>query len=84
MLKHKYFPTTSILDARLGSNTSYMERSNWGAKLIILSGLIWRVGNGRDIKIWEDKWTPMSLDIAAPIGCESWTVDNLIYAHTRT
>lgn len=73
ILKHKYFPTTSTLDARLGSNASYVWRSIWGAKPIILSGLI-----------WNDHWTLTKLDSVAPLDRDDWVVDCLIDAQNKT
>ena len=30
------------------------------AQKIVQKGLCWRVGNGRNIKVWEDNWVPIS------------------------
>jgi hypothetical protein len=32
--------------------------SIWNAKFLLNEGMVWRVGNGRSIKIWGDKWLP--------------------------
>lgn len=29
---------------------------------LMVHGAIWRIGDGRSIKIWSDKWIPNSLD----------------------
>lgn len=73
VLKAKYFPHCSLLDASLGQNTSYSWRSIWSSKSLLKEGLIWKVGNGRNIDVWNDNWvvdengmratTPKSSDI---------------------
>jgi hypothetical protein len=46
------------LGATLGNRHSYTWRSIWQAKELLSQGLIWRVGDGKSIKIWEDCWLP--------------------------
>ena len=33
-----------------------MWRSLWGTKYLVQAGMFWRVGDGKSIKIWGDKW----------------------------
>ena len=56
--KAKYFPYNDILNAKLGSNLSYAWRSIFNSLEVIIKGTRWRVGNGKRIHIWEDKWLP--------------------------
>ena len=56
--KAKYFPFNDILGAKLGSNPSYVWRSIFNSLEIIRKGTRWRVGNGKMIHIWEDRWLP--------------------------
>jgi hypothetical protein len=58
VLKEKYFPHGSFLDTPLSKRPSYVWRSIWNAKFLVKEGLVWRVGDGRNIKIWGDKWLP--------------------------
>ena len=58
MLKAKYFPNTSFLEALSPGNASFIWRSICEAKSVLHDGLRWRVGNGEKIKIWGDKWLP--------------------------
>lgn len=39
-----------------------------GARHVLEHGLIWRIGNGQDIKIWDDRWlsTPISFAVQSP------------------
>ncbi|KAH1114163.1 hypothetical protein J1N35_007541 [Gossypium stocksii] len=57
-LKAKYYPNFDFLNSKLGNIPSYTWKSIWAAKGLLLSGLCWRVGTGRDIKIEEDVWVP--------------------------
>ena len=68
ILKAKYFPFGDILNASLGSSPSYAWRSIFQSIEVIKSGTRWRVGNGRLIHIWEDKWlpTPSTFKIISP------------------
>ena len=56
--KAKYFPYNNILGAKLGSNPSYAWRNIFNSLEIIRKGTRWRVGNGKMIHIWEDRWLP--------------------------
>ena len=52
----KFFPTSSILDAKENSRGSYAWASILKARQVIRDGLWWRVGDGTDIKVWGDNW----------------------------
>ena len=56
--KAKCFPYDDILNAKLGSNPSHAWRSISNSLEVIRKGTRWRVGNGKRIHIWEDKWLP--------------------------
>lgn len=55
--KAKYFPHTSLLEATVGHNPSYTWRSLMWDRDLLLTGLRWRVGNGRDINIFSSPWS---------------------------
>ncbi|XP_060972512.1 uncharacterized protein LOC133038395 [Cannabis sativa] len=60
VLKARYFPNSSILEAVPGHRPSFSWRSIlWGCALL-KQGLIWKVGNGLDIRTLEDHWLPGS------------------------
>ncbi|XP_021739763.1 uncharacterized protein LOC110706169 [Chenopodium quinoa] len=67
VLKAKYFKSSDFIEARRGFDPSYTWRSIWGAKSLLLEGLIWRVDNGLDIKVWSDKWLPRETGNEIPI-----------------
>ena len=58
VLKAKYFPTSDFVHALIGHNPSYIWRSLIFAQRLVIEGLRWRVGNGANIKVWQDKWVP--------------------------
>ena len=58
IMKGKYYPRSSILEATCGNCPSFAWRSIQGSCDILKKGLIWRIGNGNNIKIWGEKWLP--------------------------
>lgn len=56
LLKARYFPRSSFLEANPGHNPSYAWRSLIKARDTIQSGSYWRVGNGHSISAWSDRW----------------------------
>ena len=86
MLKAKYFPHTSFLEATVPHNASYLWRSICDSKVVLKAGLRWRVGNGETIKIWRDKWLPCptTYSVISPqqVLEENATVDRLINRDT--
>ena len=59
IMKAKYFPTNTVIDAQLGSKPSFAWRSIISSKDLITRGLVWRIGNGDKVRIWGDKWGPI-------------------------
>jgi hypothetical protein len=53
-----YFPGGELLKAKLKTNMSYTWRSVLSGLNLLKKGIIWRVGDGINIRIWEDKWLP--------------------------
>ena len=58
VLSARYYPHGEFLEARRGFDPSFIWRSIWGAKSLLLEGLKWRVGNGEHIQVWHDAWLP--------------------------
>ncbi|XP_042974742.1 uncharacterized protein LOC122306380 [Carya illinoinensis] len=64
MYREKYFKNRSFLEAKLGAQPSLVWRSIWYARNLLKEGLRWRVGDGKDIKIWGSKWLPKPISYA--------------------
>lgn len=58
ILKAKYFPNSSFLDAEMGKRPSFMWRSFLAAKDLLSNGVLWRVGDGKSINIWGENRLP--------------------------
>lgn len=53
ILKHKYFPKGEFLEAKMGGRPSQVWRSLLAGRTLLKDSLMWRIGNGQSIKIWE-------------------------------
>lgn len=66
----------------MGSRISFVWRSLFQAKELLLRGILWRVGNGSSIKIWKDRWLPSTSShlVSSPVGAlgQEATVSDLI------
>lgn len=58
VLKAKYFKHGDFLSSCRGHDPSFVWRSIWGAKSILLDDLKWRVGDGSKINVWDESWLP--------------------------
>lgn len=58
VLKACYFKHNDIMEATLGSNSSYIWRSMLWSKDILNEGLCWKMGNGGSINSRRDLWIP--------------------------
>ncbi|XP_057246803.1 uncharacterized protein LOC130589540 [Beta vulgaris subsp. vulgaris] len=58
VMQARYFKNDNFVDARRGYDPSFVWRSIWGAKSLLLEGLKWRVGNGANIRVWDMAWLP--------------------------
>ncbi|KAL4318880.1 hypothetical protein GQ457_18G015470 [Hibiscus cannabinus] len=87
VLKGLYFPSGNIFLAQKGHNPSWAWSSIHEGLKLIEEGSIWRVGNGKGISIWEDKWIPSSPDheVSSPIpdNCHLYRVANLLDPNQR-
>ncbi|XP_057803071.1 uncharacterized protein LOC131018358 [Salvia miltiorrhiza] len=60
VLKARYFRDCDIMKASISSNCSFVWRSFcWGRELLE-KGLRWKVGNGKKVSVFHDKWIPRS------------------------
>jgi hypothetical protein len=56
VFKARYFPRSSIFHAKLGDNPSYIWRSVWKSRDVLLNGCRWKIGDGSNIKIMCEPW----------------------------
>lgn len=60
ILREKYYPDGTFLQAMLGRRPSYAWRSIFQAREVLKGGLVWMDGNRKSIRIWGDNWIPPS------------------------
>ena len=58
LLRAKYWPDGDLFAAKEGPGISYTWRSLLRGLKALEKGMIWRVGNGQQIRIWDDPWIP--------------------------
>jgi hypothetical protein len=63
ILKAKYCANSLVLEAKPKRGMSYTWRSILRGLEVMKMGMIWRVGDGRNLKIWSDPWIPRELSI---------------------
>ena len=77
----KFFPNGSVLDAKPSSG-SYAWQSIVKAIPLIKSGMLWRVGDGKQIKIFGERWLPGEepAKVVSPSSSSTidWTVNLLM------
>lgn len=78
VFKHKYYPKHEFLQAKMGYCPSYTWISLLASRVVLQAGLIWRIGDGKNIKIWKDPWIDklLSNKIQSPLRILS--VDALV------
>ena len=82
VFKSRFFPRGTIFEAKDSSSASYAWKSILKGRDVISKGAIWRVGDGKQIRIWGDNWLPSrnAAKITTPImlGQENSSVEVLI------
>ena len=58
VFKARFFLNCSILEAEKVKGGSYAWKSILGAREVVKQELIWRIGDGANVSIKEDKWLP--------------------------
>ncbi|KAL5845219.1 hypothetical protein ACOSQ4_011177 [Xanthoceras sorbifolium] len=54
VLKARYLHSTSFLKCKLGNLRSFVLRSFFWGREVLLKGVRWRIGDGCDVNIFED------------------------------
>ena len=68
LLKARYYPNGDLLDTAFPSVVSPTWKAIIFGLELLKKGAIWRVGNGRQIKIWRHAWIPKPISLR-PGGC---------------
>ena len=58
IFKSGYYPNDDFMSAKEGYQPSFAWRSILSARGLIDKGGLWKIGNGRKVRIWGDKWLP--------------------------
>ncbi|XP_042962749.1 uncharacterized protein LOC122297028 [Carya illinoinensis] len=58
IFKARYFPKSSLFEAKIGFNSSYVWKGIHSALPLLKAGCIRRVGNGVETKVFKDNWIP--------------------------
>ena len=58
VLKTRYYPNGRLEDTVFSTNASQTWQSIVHGLELLKQGLIWRIGNGRSVRIWRDPWIP--------------------------
>ena len=69
VLKARYYKNGDFLNARCPSGASVTWRSILFGRDLLKSGLIWRIGDGSKVSVWQDNWIPRS-GVKHPLGCK--------------
>lgn len=59
VLKARYYPRLSFLEANKGHNPSFIWNSFLERQWLFCEGVRWRVGNGWNIQVWKNTWMPI-------------------------
>lgn len=54
VFKVRYYHDCPVLEAKLGNNPIYLWRILLAAQQLVKEGVVWRVGNGTQARIWKD------------------------------
>ncbi|KAM5550969.1 hypothetical protein ABKV19_027359 [Rosa sericea] len=82
LLKAKYFPNCSFMEAELKKGASYTWRSIIAGRAVLQKGMRIQVGDGTNISLWDDPWVPIPYSFrpfsTVMEGTESWRVADVI------
>ena len=60
VFKVRFFLDCSILEAKESTIGSYVWKSILNARDVIQKGMVWRTGNGQNVRIKKDRWLPVN------------------------
>jgi len=56
VFKARYYPRGNFIDAKLGHNPSFIWCSIHASQVVVKGGLRWRLGDGQNIRMWNESW----------------------------
>ncbi|XP_030929772.1 uncharacterized protein LOC115955672 [Quercus lobata] len=70
VFKAKFFPNGSVFDCEVSTKGSYASKSIVQARHVMDLGSVWRIGDGKSVKIRGDRWLPQNTapKIVSPIS----------------
>lgn len=77
VMKRRYFRHSDFMEAKLGSNPSYIWRSILWGREVIHKGLRWRIGDGKQVKVYQSGWLPRPVTFK-PISPRSLPVETTV------
>lgn len=78
VMKRRYFRHSDFMEAKLGSNPSYIWQSILWGREVIHKGLRWRIGDGKLVKVYQSGWLPRSVTFK-PISPKSLPVETTVF-----
>lgn len=89
VLKARYFPHCSFLEAKRGGRASWLWSSLLVGRDLLLDEVHWQIMGGRDVRVWVDKWLPsLPMGHLVPRGrvlvSRTLRVDTLICPSTKS
>jgi hypothetical protein len=67
VLKARYFKGCDFMSSQCPKRASFTWKSIIHGRELLREGLVWRIGNGEKVDIWQDNWIPRS-SLQRPIG----------------
>ncbi|KAI4988382.1 hypothetical protein ZWY2020_030012 [Hordeum vulgare] len=58
LLHAKYYPNGNLVDTVFIGNASAVWRGIEHGLELVKKGMLWRVGNGSNIRVWREPWIP--------------------------
>ena len=87
VLKGRYFPNGNFWNSVCPRSASYTWRSIMFGKKLIQKGLVWRVGDGKQISVCNDNWIPDTINVgisASSLTEGNQTVSTLLFSDGKS
>lgn len=75
IIKAKYYPRCSLMEAKMGHNSSMVWQSIIWGRDVLKMGLRWRVGSGNTIRAFRDPWLPRPVSFQPITRCSESNID---------